>query len=133
MSLCRVNKKTPFHFSLVTFKPIKELMKRLDKKKTVSASKNRELLEILKKLISHHYFHKPKFALDIYMLINSRFKNVFSPLELQNALLKLTNKSIHPEYALQEDVDNMRTTYRHVHIKNTPFINNKIQDHLFSQ
>ena len=103
-------------------------MKRLDKKKTVSASKNRELLEILKKLISRHYFHKPKFALDIYILINSRFKNVFSPLELQNALSKLTNKSTDPEYALQEGVDNMRTTYSKILTESEKFLEH-CQDH----
>lgn len=97
-------------------------MKRLDKKKTVSASKNQELLEILKKLISRHYFHKPKFALDIYMLINSRFKNVFSPLELQNALSKLTNKSTDPEYALQKGGDNMRTTYSKILTESEKFL-----------
>ena len=103
-------------------------MKRLDKKKTVSASKKRELLEILKKLISRHYFHKPKFALDIYMLINSRFKNVFSPLELQNALSKLTNKSTDPEYALQEGVDNMRITYSKILTESENFLEH-CQDH----
>jgi hypothetical protein len=72
---------------------------------------NPELLEILKKLISHHYFHKPKFALNIYIILKSRFKNAFSPLELQIALSKLTNKSVDPEFALQEGVDNMRITY----------------------
>lgn len=103
-------------------------MKRLDKKKTVSASKNRELLEILKKLISRHYFHKPKFALDIYMLINSRFKNVFRPVELQNALSKLTNKNTDPEYALQEGVDNMRTTYSKILTESEKFLEH-CQDH----
>ena len=103
-------------------------MKRLDKKKTVSASKNRELLEILKKLISRHYFHKPKFAFNIYMTLNSRFKNVFSPLELQNALSKLTNKSTDPEYALQEGVDNMRTTYSKILTESEKFLEH-CQDH----
>ncbi|MDR3008220.1 MAG: hypothetical protein LBV59_09825 [Sphingobacterium sp.] len=72
---------------------------------------NPELLDILKKLISRHYFHKPKFALNIYIILKSRFKNAFSPLELQIALSKLTNKSVDPEFALQEGVDNMRITY----------------------
>lgn len=72
---------------------------------------NPELLEILKKLISSHYFHKPKFALNIYIILKSRFKSAFSPLELQIALSKLTNISADPEFALQEGVDNMRITY----------------------
>lgn len=83
---------------------------------------NPELLEILKTLISRHYFHKPKFALTIYMLIKSRFKNAFSPLELQIALSKLTNKSVDPEFALQEGVDNMRITYSKILTETEKFL-----------
>ena len=45
------------------------------------------------------------------MILKSRFKNAFSLLELQIALSKLTNKRTEPEFALQAEVDNMRTTY----------------------
>jgi hypothetical protein len=83
---------------------------------------NPELLEILKTLISRHYFHKPKFALTIYMLIKSRFKNAFSPLELQIALSKLTNKSVDSEFALQEGVDNMRITYSKILTETEKFL-----------
>jgi len=89
---------------------------------------NPELLEILKKLISRHYFHKPKFALNIYIILKSRFKNVFSPLELQIALSKLTNKSVDPEFALQEGVDNMRITYSKILNETEKFLEH-CQDH----
>ncbi|WP_333574511.1 hypothetical protein [Sphingobacterium sp.] len=89
---------------------------------------NPELLEILKKLISSHYFHKPKFALNIYIILKSRFKNAFSPLELQIALSKLTNKSVDPEFALQEGVDNMRITYSKVLNETEKFLEH-CQDH----
>lgn len=87
-----------------------------------------ELLEILKKLISSHYFHKPKFALNIYIILKSRFKNAFSPLELQIALSKLTNKSFDPEFALQEGVDNMRITYSKILTESEKFLEH-CQDH----
>lgn len=89
---------------------------------------NPELLEILKKLISRHYFHKPKFALNIYIILKSRFKNAFSPLELQIALSKLTNKSVDPEFALQEGVDNMRITYSKILNETEKFLDH-CQDH----
>jgi hypothetical protein len=89
---------------------------------------NPELLDILKKLISHHYFHKPKFALNIYIILKSRFKNAFSPLELQIALSKLTNKSVDPEFALQEGVDNMRITYSKILNETEKFLEH-CQDH----
>jgi hypothetical protein len=89
---------------------------------------NPELLEILKKLISRHYFHKPKFALNIYIILKSRFKNAFSPLELQIALSKLTNKSVDPEFALQEGVDNMRITYSKILNETEKFLEH-CQDH----
>ncbi|WET66999.1 hypothetical protein [Sphingobacterium sp.] len=83
---------------------------------------NPELFEILKKLISRHYFHKPKFALDIYTTLNSRFKNAFSPLALQIALSKLTNKSTNPAFSLQEGVDNTRTTYSKILTESEMFL-----------
>ncbi len=83
---------------------------------------NPELFEILKKLISRHYFHKPKFALDIYTTLNSRFKNAFSPLALQIALSKLTNKSTNPAFSLQEGVDNTRTTYSKILTESEKFL-----------
>lgn len=83
---------------------------------------NSELFEILKKLISRHYFHKPKFALDIYTTLNSRFKNAFSPLALQIALSKLTNKSTNPAFSLQEGVDNTRTTYSKILTESEKFL-----------
>lgn len=89
---------------------------------------NPELLEILKKLISRHYFHKPKFALNIYIILKSIFKNAFSPLELQIALSKLTNKSVDPEFALQEGVDNMRITYSKILNETEKFLEH-CQDH----
>ncbi len=89
---------------------------------------NPELLEVLKKLISRHYFHKPKFALNIYILLKSKFKNTFSPLELQIALSKLTNKSFDPEFALQEGVDNMRITYSKILNETEKFLEH-CQDH----
>jgi len=89
---------------------------------------NPELLEILKKLISRHYFHKPKFALNIYIILKSRFKNTFSPLELQIALSKLTNNSCDPEFALQEGVNNMRITYSKILNETEKFLEH-CQDH----
>ncbi|MGE8423530.1 MAG: hypothetical protein ACN6PI_11920 [Sphingobacterium siyangense] len=83
---------------------------------------NPELLEILKRLISRHYFHKPKFALNIYLILKSKFKNAFSPLELQIALSKLTNKSVDPEFALQEAVDNVRITYSKILTESEKFL-----------
>lgn len=83
---------------------------------------NPELFEILKKLISRHYFHKPKFAFNIYMTLKSRFKNAFNPLELQIALSKLTNKRTNPAFSLQEGIDNTRTTYSKILTQSEKFL-----------
>ncbi|QIH35725.1 hypothetical protein [Sphingobacterium sp. DR205] len=95
---------------------------KIEVKKGGRSKVNHELLEILKILVSRGYFNKPKFALTIYLLIKKNYKSAFTPLELQIALAKLTNKSTNPEFALEEGVDNMRITYKKILTETEKFL-----------
>ncbi|WP_398455849.1 hypothetical protein AB3466_06720 [Sphingobacterium thalpophilum] len=101
---------------------------KIEVKKGRRSKVNDELLEILKTLISRGYFDKPKFALTIYLLIKKNYKSAFTPLELQIALAKLTNKSTNPEFSLMEGTDNMRITYQKILTESEKFVEH-CQDH----
>jgi hypothetical protein len=114
----------------VTYKDgtIRNYRWKIEVKKGGRSKVNHELLEILKILVSRGYFNKPKFALTIYLLIKKNYKCAFTPLELQIALAKLTNKSTNPEFALEEGVDNMRITYQKILTESEKFLEH-CQDH----
>lgn len=72
---------------------------------------NKELFEILKRMVSEKYFDKPKYALTIYLYLKKKYKSKFTALELQIALAKLCNATAEATFALKVSKDNMRYAY----------------------
>ncbi|WP_205600305.1 hypothetical protein [Sphingobacterium luzhongxinii] len=72
---------------------------------------NKELLEILKKMVTEKYFDTPKYALTIHLYLKKKYKSKFTALELQIALAKLCNAKAEPAYALKVSKDNMKDVY----------------------
>lgn len=72
---------------------------------------NKELLEILKKMVTEKYFDTPKYALTIHLHLKKKYKSKFTALELQIALDKLCHVTADPEFALKISKDNMKVVY----------------------